>query len=67
MRNPARGGDAAAAYTRHRGGLELTAQDRTEEGEALLRKALEFHRKAGATKYVRETEELLSTGDAVTT
>jgi tetratricopeptide (TPR) repeat protein len=51
--------EAAAAYTRHSGGLVLIAEGRTEDGEALLAKALEFHRKAGATKYIHEAEELL--------
>jgi len=53
--------DTAAAYTRYRGGLELMAEGRSAEGDELLRKALEFHRKAGATGYVREAEDLLST------
>jgi hypothetical protein len=57
--------DAAAACARHRGGLELIASVRTRGGEALLRRAREFHRRAGATRYLREAEELLGTGDTV--
>ncbi|MFL5736568.1 MAG: AAA family ATPase [Actinomycetota bacterium] len=58
--------DAAAAYARHHGGLQLIAKGRTDEGQTLLQKALEFYRKAGATKYLREAEEALGTSGAIT-
>ena len=50
---------AAEAYTRLRAGRELVESGRAVEGRIQLRKALEFHRRAGATAYVHEAEVLL--------
>jgi thioredoxin-like negative regulator of GroEL len=48
------------AYTRLRAAKQLVAEGRRTEADEQLRTALAFFRSVGATRYVREGEELLA-------
>jgi thioredoxin-like negative regulator of GroEL len=54
------GAQSDAAKTRLLAAQQLVSADRREEAEEQLELALEFFRRAGATRFVREAEALLA-------